>query len=151
MNEEVLENTPETFQRLINEANESKDKMLRVEAEALNFKRRVEREKETAVKFANEKFARDLIDTLDNFENALKVELPENARVGIELIYKGLNDTLRKHGVTECQIETFDPQCHEAVSVLPTGMPANTIVDVLRKGYMFEDRLLRPASVIISR
>lgn len=149
--EEILENTPETFQRLINEANEYKDKYLRVEAESQNYKRRVEREKETAVKFANERFARDLIDTLDNFENALKVELPESASMGIQLIYKNLVETMQKYGVVECQIDKFDPTVHEAVSAVSAGMPPNCIVEVLRKGYLMEDRLLRPASVILSK
>lgn len=149
--EEVLENTPETFQRLIDETNEYKDKYLRVEAEAQNYKRRVEREKDTAVKFANERLIRDLITTLDNFENALKVELPENARVGIQLIYKSLMDTMTKHGVVECQVETFDPAVHEAVSSVAAGMPPNSIVEVLRKGYLLEDRLLRPASVVVAK
>ena len=151
MSDEYLDNTPETFQKLINEVNDYKDKFLRVSAEATNFKRRVEKEKELAVKFANEKFARDLILTLDNFENSLKVDMPGNIRVGIELIYKGLLDTLKQYNITECQTGKFDPQMHEAVSAVSVGMPSNSIVDVLRKGYFLEDRLLRPASVILAR
>lgn len=151
MSDEYLDNTPETFQKLINEVNDYKDKFLRVSAEATNFKRRVEKEKELAVKFANEKFARDLILTLDNFENSLKVDMPGNIRVGIELIYKGLLDTLKQYNITECQTSKFDPQMHEAVSAVSVGMPSNSIVDVLRKGYFLEDRLLRPASVILAR
>ena len=151
MEQEILENTPETFQRLINEANDHKDRYLRIEAESQNYKRRVEREKETAVKFANERFARDLIDTLDNFENSLKVEMPSDIRTGVELIYKTLLNTMKKHGVVECQIDTFDPNVHEAVSSVSAGMPTNTIVEVLRRGYLMEDRLLRPAAVILSK
>lgn len=151
MENEILENTPETFEKLINEANEYKDKYLRVSAEATNFKRRVEKEKETAVKFANEKIARDLLLTLDNFENALKVEMSNDVRMGIELIYKGLIDTLKKYNISECQNDIFDPQMHDAVSMVEVGMPSNSIVEVLRKGYFLEDRLLRPATVIVSR
>jgi molecular chaperone GrpE len=151
MSNEFLENTPETFKKLIDEVNDYKDKFLRVSAEATNFKRRVEKEKESAVKFANEKLAKDLILTLDNFESSLKVEMPHGIRMGIELIYKDLLNTLKKYNITECQVDKFDPQMHEAVSVVSVGMTSNAIVDVLRKGYFLEDRLLRPASVILSR
>lgn len=146
---ETLENTPETFEKLINEVNEFKDKYLRVVAESDNYRKRVERDKETALKFANEKLAKDLLETLDNFENALKVEMPDEVRLGIELIYNSLTKTLQKHKVVECMNEMFDPNFHEAVSKVDVGLEPNTITAVLRKGYVLHDRLLRPTSVVI--
>jgi len=146
---ETLENTPETFEKLINEVNAFKDKYLRVVAESDNYRKRVERDKETALKFANERLAKDLLETLDNFENALKVEMPDEVRLGIELIYNSLTKTLQKHKVVECMNEMFDPNFHEAVSKVDVGLEPNTITAVLRKGYVLHDRLLRPTSVVI--
>lgn len=150
-NEEVLENTPETLEQLVNEVNDYKDKYYRAVAESENIKKRVERDKTQAIKFANEKFARDLLETLDDFENCLKVEMDDDIRTGIELIYRGLLKTLEKNKVKECVYETFDPQIHEAISSVESDQESNTIVEIFRKGYMIEDKLLRPAMVSVSR
>lgn len=150
-NEEVLENTPETLEQLVNEVNDYKDKYYRAVAESENIKKRVERDKTQAIKFANEKFARDLLETLDDFENCLKVEMDADIRTGIELIYRGLLKTLEKNKVKECVYETFDPQIHEAISSVESDQESNTIVEIFRKGYMIEDKLLRPAMVSVSR
>ncbi len=150
-NEEVLENTPETLEQLVNEVNDYKDKYYRAVAETENIKKRVERDKTQAIKFANEKFARDLLETLDDFENCLKVEMDDDIRTGIELIYRGLLKTLEKNKVKECVYETFDPQIHEAISSVDSDQESNTIVEIFRKGYMIEDKLLRPAMVSVSR
>ena len=150
-NEEVLENTPETLEQLVNEVNDYKDKYYRAVAETENIKKRVERDKTQAIKFANEKFARDLLETLDDFENCLKVEMDDDIRTGIELIYRGLLKTLEKNKVKECVYEIFDPQIHEAISSVDSDQESNTIVEIFRKGYMIEDKLLRPAMVSVSR
>jgi molecular chaperone GrpE len=150
-NEEVLENTPETLEQLVNEVNDYKDKYYRAVAESENIKKRVERDKTQAIKFANEKFARDLLEILDDFENCLKVEMDDDIRTGIELIYRGLLKTLEKNKVKECVYETFDPQIHEAISSVDSDQESNTIVEIFRKGYMIEDKLLRPAMVSVSR
>ena len=131
-NEEVLENTPETLEQLVNEVNDYKDKYYRAVAETENIKKRVERDKTQAIKFANEKFARDLLETLDDFENCLKVEMDDDIRTGIELIYRGLLKTLEKNKVKECVYETFDPQIHEAISSVESDQESNTIVEIFR-------------------
>lgn len=151
MPNEILENTPETLEQLVNEVNDYKDKYYRAVAETENIKKRVERDKTQAIKFANEKFARDLLETLDDFENCLKVEMDDDIRTGIELIYRGLLKTLEKNKVKECVYETFDPQIHEAISSVDSDQESNTIVEIFRKGYMIEDKLLRPAMVSVSR
>ena len=150
-NDEVLENNPETFQRLIDEANDWKDKFYRQAAEADNLKKRVERDKQKAITFANEKIAKDLLETLDNFEKALDVEMPGNVGAGIMLVQQGLQKTLQKHGVVECPMGDFDPNFHEAVSVVDSDGTSNQIVEVLRKGYLLNNRLLRAATVVISK
>ncbi len=148
---EILENTPETFETLINEVNEFKDKYYRAVAETENMRKRVEKEKINAIKFANEKFARDLLETLDNFENSMKIEMPEDIKLGIELIYKNLQKTLLKHNITECDYKFFDPLYHEAISHIDSELDTNMIVEVLRKGYIIDDRLLRPAMVVVGK
>jgi molecular chaperone GrpE len=148
--EDVLENTPETFQRLIDETNEWKDKYLRAVAEADNARKRIERDKHTAVKFANEKFAKDLLETLDNFENAFTVEMNNDIREGFTLIHKSLKMALTKNGIRECPMGTFDPNFHDAISVVNDGT-VDRIVEVHRKGYLLDERLIRPAMVTISK
>lgn len=148
---DILENTPETFEKLINEVNEYRDKYLRAVADAQNHKNRLQRDKDNAVKFANEKFAKDLLETLDNFENALKVEMTDDVRLGIELIYKGLLATLQKHNIVEIEKASFDPNFHEAVSKVDAGLEKNAIVSVFRKGYLLGDRLLRASVVSVQR
>lgn len=150
-NAEVLENTPETLEQLVNELNDYKDKYYRAVAETENMKKRVERDKTQAIRFANEKFARDLLETIDDFENCLKLEIDDSIRMGIELVYRGLLKTLEKNNVKECSYDLFDPQFHEAISCIESDQESNTILEILRKGYMIEDKLLRPAMVSVSR
>ena len=150
-NEEVLENTPETLEQLVNELNDYKDKYYRAVAETENMKKRVERDKTQAIPFANEKFVRDLLETIDDFENCLKLEIDDSIRMGIELVYRGLLKTLEKNNVKECSYDLFDPQFHEAISCIESDQESNTILEILRKGYMIEDKLLRPAMVSVSR
>jgi len=145
----VLDNSPETFKRLVDEANEYKDKYLRVVAEMENTKKRVERDRLQAIKFANEKIAFDLLETLDNFDLMLTLDIPKTVKQGIELTYGVLKTTLARHKVTECRTDVFDPNYHEAVSFVVGDAANNSISQVLRKGYMFDDRLLRPATVVV--
>lgn len=140
----------EEIERLTAEALEYKTKYLKAAAEIENIRKRLMREKTDAVKFANEKFAKDLLETIDNFENSLKIEMDDNVREGVELTYKGLITTLNRHNIMECEADTFDPNYHQAVSIVVTDDETNTIVEVLRKGYVVEDRLLRPAMVVVS-
>ena len=77
--------------------------------------------------------------------------MDDDIRTGIELIYRGLLKTLEKNNVKECVCEIFDPQIHEAISSVDSDQESNTIVEIFRKGYMIEDKLLRPAMVSVSR
>lgn len=147
--ETKLENTPETFEKLIQEINDYKDKYLRVCAEMENAKKRIERDKEKAIRFANETIAIDLLETLDNFENVLNIDMPEDIKEGIELIYSGLRKVLKKHKVVECGTEIFDPELHYAISFIESTEDEKTISQVLRKGYLMDGKLIRPASVIV--
>ncbi len=143
---------------------EHKDQLLRVRAESENFKRRLQQDKETAVKFALESFIRDLIPILDSFDQAMAFANPDQASVsdgqadhpsvvaGFELIQKQMMGLMEKSSVTPIQATgAFDPQCHQAISqVASDTVPANHIVQVAQTGYTYHDRVVRPAMVIVS-
>jgi molecular chaperone GrpE len=139
-------------------AEKNYDLYVRSLAETDNLKKRSQKEKEEWIKFANESLIKQLLPVVDNLEKALAHSNDENAlhglREGVELTRKGLMDTLKKAGLEEVQAagEPFDPNFHEAVSaqVDDTTEPA-TILQELQKGYLLNQRLIRPAMVIISK
>lgn len=145
----ILENTPENFEKLINETNEYKDKYLRTYAEMDNLKKRVERDKNKSIKFANEKFALDLLETIDNIEKVLGIDMPEDIKDGIDLIYRGLKKMLTKYKIIECETILFDPNIHHAISFIESNDGEKIISEVLRKGYFMDGKLLRPATVVV--
>lgn len=150
MTPDEFDNTPETFEKLINETNSYKDNYLRAAAELQNYKRRTEREMENLRKFAHENFAKDIIENVDNLEYSLKVDVTDDVRESMNIVYRGLLDSLKRHGITPCQHDTLDANLHEVVSVVDDEtLPSNTIVAVLRSGYMLNGRLLRPAMITI--
>ncbi len=143
-------------------ANENWERFLRATAEQDNIRKRAERDIEHARKFAVEKFAKDLIEVLDSLdlglqsaEKAADVETAELAVIeGVKLTRKVFADALGKHGVViiEAKGELFDPSRHEAMSAVPTAdHPPNTIIDVVQRGYLLHERVLRPAMVIVAQ
>jgi len=139
------------------ELEEQKDKYLRAHADFENMKKRLEKEKNNALIYANEAFAKDLLSVLDTFENALKsvdqVEASENAieeiKKGMVLTYEQLLSILKKHGVEEVEsVGEFNPEFHQAVTQMDSDEHnSGEIVQVLQKGYKLKDRLLRPSMV----
>lgn len=135
------------------------DQATRALAELDNVRKRSAREVENAHKYGIEQFAKALLPILDSLEQALSsVKLdasgPDSAMQGIELTLKLFQDTLKKFSieVIEPQDLPFDPQWHEAMSIQETaGVPPGTVVMVLQKGYRLNDRLLRPARVMVSK
>ncbi len=143
-------------------ANENWERFLRATAEQDNIRKRAERDIDHARKFAVEKFAKDLIEVLDSLDLGLQsaekaddVESAERAVIeGVKLTRKVFVDALGKHGVVliEAKGETFNPDRHEAMSAVPTADHApNTVIDVVQRGYLLNDRVLRPAMVIVSQ
>ncbi|RUO80419.1 nucleotide exchange factor GrpE [Idiomarina tyrosinivorans] len=138
---------------------EQQESVLRAQAEMENTRRRAAQDVEKAQKFALEKFAGELLTTVDNLERALQVaEQEENASSnfveGIQLTYKSLTATLEKFGVTAVgeQGETFNPDLHQAMSMQESDeFPNNTVMAVMQKGYQLNGRLLRPAMVMVAR
>lgn len=159
----VEEVTPETqILALKQEVNEYRDRMLRIAAESENFKKRMERDKESLVKYAGENILRDLLDTLDNLDRAIaqgKTDSEDNGAKltsmleGLELTRKGLLSCLEKYDVSSLNSigQPFNPNEHEALTMEPSEeVAANHVIREYVKGYRFKDRLLRAAKVTVS-
>lgn len=138
-------------------AAELQDQALRVSAEMQNVRRRAERDVENAHKYALEKFSTDLLPVVDSLERGLQAagtdESTQGVREGVELTLRILTDVLRKYGVdaVESVGQPFNPQLHEAMSMVPSPDHApNTVMAVLQKGYTLNGRLVRPAMVIVA-
>lgn len=143
---------------------ELNDRFLRLAAELENTRRRAEREKADAGRYAIANFARDLLGVTDNFERALHAAGNEDDAVsskevlsgivaGLRMTEKELLSVLERHGVRRIypQGEKFDPNRHQAVAQIPGGtVPAGHVVDVAQPGFMIGDRVLRAAMVTVS-
>lgn len=139
---------------------ETKDRLIRLHADFENYRRRAQREREEAVRYGTQNLFKDLLTTVDNLERAIDharmgggADL-ENLLQGVELVQKGLVGLMSTYGVEEIDAlgKLFDPALHEAMAQAPdASQPANTVLEVLQKGYKLRDRLLRPARVIIAR
>ena len=135
-----------------------RDLALRTQADFENFRKRSAREKDDAVKYANASFLERLIPILDNFELGLAAARgsSESSAIlsGMDMVSKQLTDFLTSSGVDAVNAEgqPFDPNLHEAVAqVASATVPENVIVRQLRRGYKLRDRLLRPATVVVSK
>lgn len=131
-----------------------KDAYVRSLADLDNYRKRAERDRVEYRKFAISEVMRELLPVLDNFERALDhSDAADEFHTGIELIYKQLSDALQKMGLTsigEVGAE-FDPNVHEAIARdEESDLPHHTISAVLQKGYLLNERLLRPALVRVA-
>lgn len=141
------------------EAAESLDKLLRMAAEFENQKKRLQRDKELAIMFDQEKLIRELLPSLDNLERALSQDRSGedfSAKLveGVEMTWRGLLNTLGKFGLTPMQVvgEPFDPNFHEALAMEASCLvPEQRILQEYEKGYLLKDRLLRAAKVVVSK
>jgi molecular chaperone GrpE len=141
-------------------AAEAEDKFLRTHAEFDNIKKRLEKEKYSAIDYASEKFAKDMLTTIDTLDMALysaKGDLPaeellQKLEEGIQLTLKKFVETFEKHDITVVETDEFNPEYHNAVMQVPATeeKAAGQVVEVMQKGYMFKERLLRPAMVSVA-
>lgn len=135
-----------------------KEDVLRAQAETQNARRRAEQDVEKARKFALEKFVNDLLPVADNLERAIAAgdsedEAQKAVLEGVVLTHKSLLDTLKKYKVEAIDPdgEPFDPQFHQAMSMVPNpDVEPNTVLTVFQKGYTLNGRLVRPAMVVVS-
>ncbi|MBP1712332.1 MAG: Protein grpE [Deltaproteobacteria bacterium] len=139
------------------EASEYFDKWIRLQAEFENYKKRIQREKSDQMKFGNEALLRAFLPVLDNLERAIGhgKETREAAPLlaGVEITLKQFLNTLEQFGVKPILAvgEVFDPEKHEAISQMESDLESNRVVSEVQKGYVFHERLLRPAKVIVSK
>jgi len=141
-----------------NKLQETEDKLLRLAAEFDNTKKRLEREREISLKYAEENILKDLLPGIDNIERAMEqgreTNSIESLLEGVELTRKGLLATLEKYGVKAIESigQPFDPNIHEALAMEKTDeIEPNLVLREYLKGYFFKERLLRPAKVIVSK
>jgi molecular chaperone GrpE len=141
-------------------ADENWDRLLRTTADFDNFKKRAAREREEAVKFANESLIKKLVTVLDNFEMALAAagqqpaETSHSLQAGVAMTQQQLRKALQEAGLEEVDAtgKVFDPNWHEAVSQQDsTDVPEGSVLQQLRRGYKLRDRLIRPATVVVAR
>lgn len=138
------------------------DKVLRTYADLDNMRKRVEREKEETAKYAITKFARDVVNVADNFERAVQ-SVPAEAKAdnpalvalieGVSLTEREFLNVLERHGVKRIapQGEAFNPHHHQAVMETHNpDVPPGTVLQVFQPGYLIDDRVLRPAMVVVA-
>lgn len=159
-NEPVAEReTLPSLEELLREAElkaaEHHDAWLRAKAEAENIRRRSAEEVTKAHKYGIEKFAVDLLAVKDSLEAALAAEntTPASLRSGVELTLRQLEAVLERQSIRAIDPagQKFDPHQHQAISMLPSDKEPGTVINVLQKGYLLHDRVLRPALVTVAK
>ncbi len=137
------------------QAAEHHDAWLRARAETENMRRRAAEDVDKARKFAVDSFASELLVVKDSLEAALAADSPsiENMKDGVELTLKQLIAVFGKFSLVDIDPmgEKFDPHLHQAMQVVESEQPANTVVEVLQKGYRLHERTLRPALVMVAK
>jgi molecular chaperone GrpE len=134
-----------------------RDLALRSQADFENYKKRCAREKEEAIKYANNSLLQRLVAIIDNFELGLAAAKEQGQQSpiysGMVLVQKQLNDLLAENGLQPIEAEgkPFDPNLHEAIAHEPSDeVPEGTVLRQVSRGYRIKDRLLRPAKVVVS-
>jgi len=141
----------------LREADANRDRWVRAVADLENFKKRSLQEKNKLLKYRHEDLLKDLLPVLDNLDRALNhctaAGRVDSLTDGLCLVTNLFKDILARYQVTEIKAlgEPFDPHVHEAVARIPAPPgQANRVVEELEKGYMYQDRLLRPAKVVVA-
>ncbi len=133
---------------------EMQDRVLRLQAEFDNFRKRTEKDRSEFAQYAGMELIRELLPVLDNFELALKVECAsKDYAKGVEMIYQRMADTLKKAGLEpiEAAGKPFDPHVHQAVERFPTDEAVeDTVLSEFQRGYMFKGKLLRASMVKVA-
>ncbi|MEC3883163.1 nucleotide exchange factor GrpE [Halobacillus litoralis] len=153
----VVEETDE-LEQLRQEKEEVNNRLLRLQADYDNFRRRTQKEKEADRKYRSQSLVEELIPALDNFERALQVEVEgdaaQNFASGMKMVYDQFKAALEKEGVEEIPAkgEEFDPHMHQAImQVEDENYESNIVVEELQKGYRLKDRVIRPSMVKVNQ
>ena len=160
-NQEVAQDDAKALAIAMEELANVKTKLIEAHADFENIKKRLEKEKIKAVNFANESFARDLLGVIDALEMALNTQISEeneqakSLKEGVSLTIESFKAALAKHGVK--MIETsvggeFNPEIHNAMSYVESdSIASGFIAQIYQNGYMYNERILRPAMVLIAK
>jgi len=137
------------------EYNKLKNEYLRLLADFDNYRKRMAKEIEDAKESAKRAIINDFLTILDNLEKAIEMAYQHKDAIieGIELSIKSFKDMLKKHGVEEIKPdkETFNPNLHDALMMQESeDLPKDTVIQTVQKGYIYKDKLIRPAKVIVS-
>jgi molecular chaperone GrpE len=152
----TTESTVDPLQTLEAESAKWRDLSLRTAAELDNLRKRSAREREEAVRYANQRLLEELLPVIDNFEMGMQAAAQDSSSmiyIGMDMVRRQLNEFLGSQGVEEIAASgVFDPNLHEAVAQEEcTEGDEGRILRVMRRGYKLRDRLLRPASVVVSK
>ncbi|HSR11595.1 MAG TPA: nucleotide exchange factor GrpE [Thermodesulfobacteriota bacterium] len=151
-----LEKIQAQLEEKTKEAADTFDKWLRLRAEFENYKRRMQKEREDSIRYGNENLLKALLPVIDNLNRAIEHAKDggdvAGLREGVEMVRKQFLTVLEKFGVKPVAAvgETFDPEKHEAIAQAEGDEP-NRVLSAAEEGYLFHDRLLRPAKVVVSR
>lgn len=141
------------------ELSEMEDKFLRARAEIANMSNRFKNERELLVRYRSQDLGKKLLPSMDNLERAMAIEVDDeqgaNLKKGISMVLESVQAALKEEGIEEIPAlgQPFDPNLHQAVQTIPAteDTPADTIVEVLQKGYKLHDRVLRASMVVVTQ
>ncbi|WP_083250789.1 nucleotide exchange factor GrpE [Acidihalobacter aeolianus] len=155
---DAMEALHQDLQEMKDKAQAHWDQFVRAQAELDNLRKRAERDLSNAHKYALERFANELLPVKDSLELGLEAARSADAdastREGIELTLRMFGQVLTKFGIEEVNPvgERFDPERHQAMTMQPSDeQPPNTVLAVMQKGYVLNERLLRPAMVVVAK
>ena len=154
--EDIQCKATENVQDLLAEIESLRDKVLRAEAEMQNVRRRADRDVENAHKFGLERLVQQILPVVDSLEKALEAKTNQDDPViqGVELTFKLLQDLMSKESINVIDPlgEPFDPNLHEAMSMIENReLEPNSVFAVVQKGYTLNERLVRPAMVMVTK
>lgn len=141
------------------ELSEMEDKFLRARAEIANMSNRFKNERELLVRYRSQDLGKKLLPSIDNLERAMAIEVDDeqgaSLKKGISMVLESVQSALKEEGIEEIPAigEAFDPNLHQAVQTIPASdeTPADTIVEVLQKGYKLHERVLRASMVVVAQ
>ncbi len=128
------------------------DRFMRLAADFENFRKRVDRDRDNVVQFANERFAVDMLEVVDNLERAVCSD-DDHLREGLMQIRELCSAILQRHGITPIHVmsKKFDPCEHEAIAHLPSEKEEGVVIDEIARGYRMNDKVIRYAKVAVSK
>ena len=152
---EAMPSPDETLKAAERKAQEHYDAWMYAKAESENIRRRAAEDVSKAQKFAVERFSNEMLAVKDSLEAGLAVQTEniESFKSGMELTLKQLSSVFEKFNIVEINPvgEKLDPHKHQAIGMIDSDQPANTVVNVMQKGYSLNDRVMRPALVMVAK